>query len=78
MGKKYLEDSITLLEDLKIKGCNYVCLGCLTVYQEKPTQDYDDGHGGRLLEMCRCGGDLFENIDETILRLKKSLDDYKG
>ncbi len=70
MRKKYLEQ-ISLLENFKEKGYNSVCLGCNTVYKEKPTEIYEDGHGGRFLEICcRCGSDLFEGIDETILRLK--------
>jgi hypothetical protein len=78
MGK-YIEDSINLLEKLKGEGYQEVCLGCNTVYRKKPLEDYADGHGGRLLEMCnRCGSDLFEKIDETILRLKESKNSYKG
>jgi hypothetical protein len=64
---------------LKKEGYHEVCLGCNTVYKKKPLEDYADGHGGRFLEICnKCGSDLFEKIDETIIRLKKSLDAYKG
>ncbi len=77
MKKKNFEESINLLESFKEKGYHEVCLGCNTVYKKKPKQDYEDGHGGRCLEMCRCGSDLFEDINETILKLKKNKDSYK-
>jgi hypothetical protein len=58
------------LEDLKKKGGEHVCLKCNSVYAEKPIWHYEDGHGGRDLEMCPCGSDLFETIDGFINMLK--------
>lgn len=42
-----------------VKGFRVYCLDCFTVYRTIPTRQYEDGHGGRQLEMCRCGCDLF-------------------
>ncbi len=47
------------------KGYRYFCLECSTVYKEKPIAPYDDGHVGRMLEMCRCGCDLFDNLSKA-------------
>lgn len=44
------------------EGFKYYCLGCRTAYKEKPTEQYEDGHDGRRLEMCKCGCDLFDEI----------------
>lgn len=52
----------------EIKG--WGCLGCNTAYKKKPTQDYNDGHGGRDIEMCRCGCDLFVELVEVDGELK--------
>ena len=35
------------------------------VYAETPLVEYEDGHGGRMLERCRCGSDLFVAVSET-------------
>jgi len=40
----------------------YRCLGCGRVFESVPTERYEDGHGGRQLDMCRCGCDLFEAV----------------
>ena len=58
------------LRTMQAEGYNHVCVNCRIVYQEKPTQEYADGHGGRLLNMCRCGSDLFITIDEQIAILQ--------
>ena len=44
------------------KGLLYFCSGCSTCYKEVPTEDYEDGHGGRLLTTCRCGCDLIVSL----------------
>lgn len=48
-----------------IKNGNTVyCLGCNTVYKRPPLQQYEDGHGGRRMPMCKCGCDLFANLTD--------------
>lgn len=56
-----------MTRDKAIKlGYQIYCLGCSAVYKSTPTEQYEDGHGGRQLEMCRCGSDLFANLaDDT-------------
>ena len=46
------------------EGYKYYCLNCKRAFKEKPTQPYEDGHGGRMIEMCRCGSDLFGSFEE--------------
>lgn len=46
------------------KGYKHYCLKCHKVYKEVPKQTYEDGHGGRLIDMCRCGSDLFGLLEE--------------
>lgn len=41
------------------------CLRCGRIYKEPPIVTYADGHGGRLLEMCGCGSDLFVKVAEA-------------
>ncbi len=41
------------------------CLGCYTAFENKPVQDYEDGHGGREINMCRCGSDLFVELEKN-------------
>lgn len=43
-------------------GLLYFCANCRLTYKEVPTEDYEDGHGGRLLTMCRCGCDLIVSL----------------
>jgi len=57
------------LKELKNKGANYICLNCKQIYAEKPVQLYEDGHGGKDIEMCSCGSDLFDDIGPFIKRL---------
>jgi hypothetical protein len=73
IGEDKLDIPATLvnLQALVEAGAKYICLGCHKVYQRKPEQEYEDGHGGRDLEMCGCGSDLFEDIDSFILRASK-------
>ncbi|KKM93805.1 hypothetical protein LCGC14_1204700 [marine sediment metagenome] len=44
------------------KGYQVYCLGCSTIYRTPPTRQYEDGHGGRQLPMCKCGSDLFGSL----------------
>ena len=46
------------------KGYLYYCVACSKVYKMLPTEQYEDGHGGRQLSMCRCGCDLFANLHD--------------
>lgn len=41
---------------------NYQCLGCGRYYNIPPKVMYEDGHKGRMIEMCQCGSDLFSNL----------------
>lgn len=54
------------LREVYEKGYRRVCIACNTVFKpdEVRTEDYEDGHGGRSLEMCRCGCDLIGYIVE--------------
>ena len=42
------------------------CMGCGRVYKNSPTVEYEDGHGGRFLEMCSCGCDLFAAFEAQL------------
>jgi hypothetical protein len=78
MKKGFLEKQISKLEKFKGEGYTEVCIACRIVYKQVPTQHYEDGHGGRDLEMCSCGSDLFNSIDKTISGLSEKLKNYKG
>ena len=39
------------------------CLGCRRIYNKPPLVEHEDGHGGRMMEMCRCRSDLFAAIE---------------
>lgn len=71
-----IEESIEKLRELQRAGYGYVCLNtdCNIVYRVKPTEIYEDGHGSRLIEMCRCGCDIFGTIDWVIDKLKAGED----
>jgi len=58
--------SIEKAKEMKKQGAKYACLNCKKLYEQKRTEPYEDGHGGRMLEMCPCGSDLFSTIDELI------------
>ena len=45
-------------------GYTVYCLQCNKCYKTPPNEQYEDGHGGRRLEMCRCGCDLFSQLKE--------------
>ena len=61
-------ETLDNLKNLKEQGAEHICLGCHKVYQNKPYEIYEDGHDGRLLEICKCGNDLFENINNFLQR----------
>lgn len=75
IGIDFIDNNKTLdsFEKFRKQGAKYVCLGCHKPYQRKRTEHYEDGHGGRLLEMYVCGSDLFEDIDSFINRNKQKL-----
>jgi len=52
------------IEDFYAKGFRRVCLSCNTLFEPDKVrkEDYDDGHGGRPIEMCKCGCDLIGHI----------------
>jgi hypothetical protein len=58
---------VTREEAIK-NGAKYYCVNCKTTFREVPTEVYEDGHGGRLLTMCRCGCDIICSIfdDESV------------
>ena len=64
--KPDIAKSIKNMEELMQKGAKYICTGCYKVYASKPKTVYEDGHGGRMMEICRCRSDLFTGIDEFI------------
>ena len=49
-------------EEAIAAGNVWYCLKCNTVSKTKRTEQYEDGHGGRRLEMCKCGCDLFARL----------------
>ena len=59
-GKKTREESIK-------EGNRFYCANCKVTYKEVPTEVYEDGHGGRLLTMCRCGCDIICSLSDDSL-----------
>lgn len=59
------------LRDVYNEGYRRVCIGCNTVFKPDCVRRemYEDGHGGRLIEMCRCGCDLIGHIVEADSKL---------
>lgn len=53
------------IKELMAEGYQWRCLKCNRVYKEKRVELFEDGHGGRSLDMCRCGCDLFQKLAET-------------
>lgn len=53
------------IKELIEQGYKYRCLDCNTVFKELRQELYEDGHGGRFIDMCRCGCDLFQKLEET-------------
>jgi len=52
------------IKELIEQGYRYRCIKCNTAFKEKRQEFYEDGHGGRFIDMCRCGCDLFQRLDE--------------
>jgi ribosome-associated translation inhibitor RaiA len=77
MALERLENNLRKLEKWKEEGYRFVCLGCNTVYKRKPERFYEDGHGGRYIEMCRCDSDLFDTIDGIIKLIKRQISQLK-
>jgi hypothetical protein len=52
------------------EGYKYYCMECSTVFKDAPTEEYEDGHGGRNIIICRrCGCDLICNLsDDSLVR----------
>lgn len=61
-----VEKTLKNLKKLREKGAKHVCLNCTKVYQKKREEVYENGHGGRLLEMCTCGSHLFQDINSFL------------
>lgn len=66
VGDVDIQETKKHLEELVLDGARYICLGCKKVYATKPEKIYDDGHGGRMMEMCSCDSDLFGAIGSFI------------
>ena len=65
--------SLENVQALEKQGARHHCLGCNRLYNQKPKEWYEDGHGGRFLEMCGCGSDLFDDIGGLLERLSGTL-----
>jgi len=55
-------------EKMLAEGYRYYCIACHRVFKQPPTEQYEDGHGGRPLEMCKCGCDMFANLKDGTRR----------
>ncbi len=57
---------MSTLREVYSQGYRRVCVGCNKVYKPDSVRKeiYEDGHGGRLMEMCSCGCDLIGYILE--------------
>ena len=62
--RQQLESLIKFKKD----GKRWVCLDCHGVSVKK-RQEWDD-YDMRAIDMCRCGCDLFEPIEDTIARFE--------
>jgi len=49
------------------EGLLYFCANCKSCFKKVPVEEYEDGHGGRLLTMCRCGCDLIVSLETNNL-----------
>lgn len=56
-------------------GGKHICLGCHKIYEKIREERYEDGHNGRMLQICTCGSDLFEKIGDFLARMKKRRDE---
>jgi len=73
MSLEKLQNNLRKLEQWEKEGYQWVCFGCNTVYKQKPQELYENGHGGRFIDMCRCGSDLFGEIDYVIGLVKRQI-----
>lgn len=64
------QQQLDSLVKFKKAGKKWVCMGCHGVSVKKRGEWYEDGHNGRYIDMCRCGSDLFEAIEDTIARFE--------
>ncbi len=57
---------ISTLREVYNNGYRQACLNCKTVFKPDKVrkESYEDGHGGRVIEMCGCGCDLMGYIIE--------------
>lgn len=53
------------IEELIAGGYGYRCLKCNRIYKTSRREHYEDGHGGRYIDMCCCGCDLFQKLEEV-------------
>lgn len=69
-----VEESVEFVENPKRKekvqklideGYEYYCLKCHGVYKRPRREFYEDGHGGRRIDMCTCGCDLFGRLEDV-------------
>ena len=44
-------------------GFRYICVRCHALHRKPRQEYYDDGHAGRMIDMCSCGCDIFEKIE---------------
>jgi len=77
MSIKRLESNLKKLENWRREGYQFVCIGCNTVYRQKPQEWYEDGHNGRFINMCRCGCDLFHTLDSVIGIMYRKISELK-
>lgn len=57
------EEAQKEIRKLMDQGYKWCCLKCGTVSKEKRVELYEDGHGGRSIDMCSCGCDLFQALE---------------
>lgn len=54
----YDEQAANAVSKLIDRNIGYICVACNTAYENLPKADYEYGHGGRELNICRCGSDM--------------------
>jgi hypothetical protein len=52
------------VKELIEQGYRYRCLGCNRIYKQPRQETYENGHGGRTIDMCVCGCDLFQKLED--------------
>ena len=59
-------DKVRQIAELAAQGFSHVCLGCHKVYKSPPQESgCSGGHGFQSMDMCRCGSDLFEKLENV-------------